>query len=217
MEGFAWNIRVLKGQMDILSFSRKECSDWMRQVISKQEFSSGLEKFSSGNIWREGISGGKIPVTSVVWHTWFLRYFANDLIQKVTNYTAQYVSNYKKFPITLCSMSVSTVKYHLHCSVWLYRSKLPTTQSIVTLTKENYQLLCTAHYVPNYNELPITPCSMPLTSVTYRLPCRPVCPNYQLHCPVCPSVRSKFPISQPSVSQTTVNYQFHSLVFPKLQ
>ncbi|XP_071853664.1 inactive phospholipase C-like protein 2 isoform X2 [Apostichopus japonicus] len=32
MEGFAWNIRVLKGQMDILSFSRKECFDWMRQV-----------------------------------------------------------------------------------------------------------------------------------------------------------------------------------------
>ncbi|KAJ8048661.1 Inactive phospholipase C-like protein 2 [Holothuria leucospilota] len=31
-EGFAWNIRVLKGQMDILSHARKEIIDWMTQV-----------------------------------------------------------------------------------------------------------------------------------------------------------------------------------------
>ncbi|XP_022097790.1 inactive phospholipase C-like protein 2 isoform X2 [Acanthaster planci] len=31
-ENFAWNIRVLKGQADLLSRSKKECQDWMRQI-----------------------------------------------------------------------------------------------------------------------------------------------------------------------------------------
>ncbi|XP_033095373.1 inactive phospholipase C-like protein 2 isoform X2 [Anneissia japonica] len=33
MESFAWNIRILKGQADTLSRSKKECQDWMKQII----------------------------------------------------------------------------------------------------------------------------------------------------------------------------------------
>ncbi|XP_071795751.1 inactive phospholipase C-like protein 2 isoform X2 [Asterias amurensis] len=43
-ENFAWNIRVLKGQADLLSRSKKECQDWMRQI---QEAGTALGLMSS--------------------------------------------------------------------------------------------------------------------------------------------------------------------------
>ena len=32
MENFAWNIRVLRGQADLLSQAKKDCNEYIRQV-----------------------------------------------------------------------------------------------------------------------------------------------------------------------------------------
>ena len=44
-ENFAWNIRVLKGQADLVKQAKAECEEYMRQVNKKWFF---LKPFLSG-------------------------------------------------------------------------------------------------------------------------------------------------------------------------
>ncbi|XP_071495171.1 inactive phospholipase C-like protein 2 [Diadema antillarum] len=49
-ENFAWNIRVMKGQREVLSSAKEECHDWMRQVF---ETVTSLKQAHEGDIIEE--------------------------------------------------------------------------------------------------------------------------------------------------------------------
>ncbi|XP_072022051.1 inactive phospholipase C-like protein 1 [Amphiura filiformis] len=58
-ENFAWNIRVLKGQGDVLARSKKECLDWMKQ-IKEAGIALGLLEEEDGSSRPDGV-GQFIP------------------------------------------------------------------------------------------------------------------------------------------------------------
>jgi hypothetical protein len=59
MENFAWNIRVLKGQADLLSQAKKDCNEYIRQ-IKEAAISTGLDKEVNLTV-SENTDGGVSP------------------------------------------------------------------------------------------------------------------------------------------------------------
>ncbi|GFO50682.1 phosphoinositide phospholipase c [Plakobranchus ocellatus] len=55
-ENFAWNIRVLKGQADLLKQAKKDCNEYIRQ-IKEAAVSTGLAKEGSNGNHNNGTSG----------------------------------------------------------------------------------------------------------------------------------------------------------------